>query len=87
MQSIKVGSQRVVLDNVTNVEERISASLRTMADGKWAEDYYAKPEDRTEGLVVTAYFISSGESPDYVRFYMTEGEEFLRKFDALLAVQ
>lgn len=87
MQAIKVGNKRVVLDNVTNVEERTSSFLRTMQDGSWAEDYYSKQEETQSGLVVTVYFPANNETPDYVRFYMEEATEFLRKFDVLLAVQ
>ena len=86
MQAIKVGNQRVVVDNVTNVSERVSSFLQKMNDGSWGENYYAQKEDTQSGLVVTAYFSSVGESSDYVRFYMDEAEEFLRKFDMLTGI-
>lgn len=85
MQAIKVGNSRIVLDNVTYVEERQSTFLRTMSDGTWAEDFYAKKEETETGLVIMVYFPSpGGESDDYVKFIKDEAEEFLRKFDAIM---
>lgn len=85
MNIIKVGTQRVVVDNVTHVDERISKKLKPLPSGELFEAIHDTTNVST-GLVVTVNFIS-GDAGDYVRFYLDEAEEFLAKFDAIAAQQ
>lgn len=87
MQAIKVGDERVVLSNVTNVNSRISKTLIMRPDGSVFENWDAKDENRKTGLVVTVHFVTGIIEGDYVRFYTTEAEEFLAKFDKIMGVE
>ena len=87
MDAIKIGNERVLLNNVTNVNERVSNCLRALDDGTVVEDYYAKDEERQKGLVVTVYFVTGLSEGDYVKFCGKEAEEFLKRFDALTIQQ
>lgn len=88
MLAIKVGSNRLVLDNVTHIDERESNFLQKTIggpkDGEITENYYAKQEETFKGLVVTIYFVSSGETSDYVRLYTVDAQKFLAEFDHML---
>lgn len=82
MEAIRIGKQRIVLDNVTHVDERTSEYLYKRPDGSFAEDFYGGGADEfVSGLVVTVCFISTSESPDYVKFYQQDAEDFLKRFD------
>lgn len=88
MLAIKVGKERIILDNVTHIDERESSFLQKQTAGpnmgKISENFYAKQEETFKGLVVTIYFISSGETSDYVRLYTVDAQKFLAEFDHLL---
>lgn len=87
MNAIKIGNERVLLNNVTHVENRTSDQIKICKDGTFYEDYYGKDEDKHRGTVVTVYFVSASESPDYVRFFNEDAEEFLKRFDALAEIE
>jgi hypothetical protein len=87
MIAIKVGNERVMLSNVTNVTERMSDFLQVMSDGSIGENYYGKPEDTHRGLVVMVYFVTGRDDSDYVKFCEKEAELFLQKFDALTQIK
>lgn len=87
MNAIKIGNERVLLNSVTHVSNRTSDQIQIRKDGTYFEDYYGKDEDKYHGLVVTVYFISASESPDYVRFFNQDAEEFLKRFDALTKIE
>jgi len=86
MDAIKIGNERVLLNNITNINARKSEFLRVMSDGCLAEDFYAKEGERQTGLIVTVYFVTGREDSDYVKFCGEEAENFLKCFDAVVSV-
>jgi hypothetical protein len=39
-KAIKIGNERVLLNNITNVSSRMSDQIRTLSNGQLAEDPY-----------------------------------------------
>jgi len=87
LRAIKIGDTRVVLNNITNIEDRLSQHIQQRKDGTFFENWDGKDEDKTPGRVVTVYFVSSGETPDYVRFFKEDARNFLAEFDAYMGVK
>lgn len=83
-QAIKVGTERILLNNVTNVATRTSDTLAKRDDGTLVELPFAR-EDCQTGLVATVYFVSN-EQQDYVTFLGEEAADFLAQFDSMTGI-
>jgi len=79
----KIGNVRINLDNVTQVQERLSNFIVTYDNGQLGENYYAKAGETKTDIVVTVSFISTSETPDYVKLFGDEGRKFLDLIDHL----
>lgn len=82
---IKVGNERINLDNVTDVSEFECHTLRRLDDGIWYESTSAvRPEELTSGTVVDITFIatSDGGSAYSIRLVKEQAKEFLELFNA-----